>query len=102
MTSKKGDKLIQYCCRTLPSEEDTVVQWNVVGEAGGIGGGECADPRTCVSHNNTLTISYVHPEDRGLYSCSASNSQGNTTREVHLEVKVNNSLPPYENKPKGA
>ena len=74
--------------RILPSEEETLVQWNVVGGVDGVGGGECADSRTCVSPNNTLTIAYVHPEDRGRYSCSAYNSQGNTTREVHLEVKV--------------
>ena len=80
--------MILFCRRTLPSEEDTRVQWNVVGETVGLVSGECSDSRTCVSHNNTLSIAFVHPEDRGLYSCSASNSQGNTTREVHLEVKV--------------
>ena len=84
----KEEKVSLLCRRTLPSEEETVVEWNLVGHSLPVVAGECADSRACVSHNNTLTISYVHPEDRGLYSCSAYNSQGNTTREVHLEVKV--------------
>ena len=65
------------------------MEWNIVGEGDVVvKSGDCADSRTCVSLNNTLTIAYVHPEDRGSYSCSAYNPQGNTTREVHLEVKV--------------
>ena len=35
-----------------------------------------------------MTLSYVHPEERGVYTCLAYNNQGNDSREVHLEVKV--------------
>ena len=33
-----------------------------------------------------LTLSFLHPEDVGDYSCTATNSHGNNTRSVYLEV----------------
>ena len=34
-----------------------------------------------------MTLSFLHPEDVGDYSCTATNSHGNNTRSVYLEVR---------------
>ena len=46
--------------------------------------GSCApdQPRACVSLTGSLTVSYVHPEERGVYTCMAYNNQGNTSRDL--------------------
>ena len=44
--------------------------------------------RACVDISGDLRLSYVHPEDRGLYTCTALNTNGNFSRSVELEVKV--------------
>ena len=36
-----------------------------------------------------MTLSFLHPEDVGDYSCTATNSHGNNTRSVYLEVGKN-------------
>ena len=46
------------------------------------------DARACVDMLGDLRLSYVHPEDRGIYTCTASNTNGNFSRLVELEVKV--------------
>jgi len=51
--------------------------------------GECWTDRACVKEGR-LTLSFLHPEDVGDYSCTATNSHGNNTRSVYLEVKVLN------------
>ena len=35
-----------------------------------------------------LGLAYVHPRDRGLYSCLATNTAGTASRSLQLEVKV--------------
>ena len=34
-----------------------------------------------------MTLSFLHPEDVGDYSCTATNAHGNNTRSVYLEVR---------------
>lgn len=51
--------------------------------------GECWTDRACVKEGR-LTLSFLHPEDVGDYSCTATNAHGNNTRSVYLEVKVLN------------
>ena len=40
----------------------------------------------CDIKEGRLTLSFLHPEDVGDYSCTATNAHGNNTRSVYLEV----------------
>ena len=44
--------------------------------------------RVCVATDGSLGLAYVHPRDRGLYTCLASNTAGTAARSLTLEVKV--------------
>ena len=44
--------------------------------------------RVCVATDGSLGLAYVHPLDRGLYTCLASNTAGTAARSLTLEVKV--------------
>ena len=44
-------------------------------------------PRACVK-DGRLSLSFLHPEDVGDYTCTASNIHGNNSRSVYLEVQV--------------
>ena len=48
---------------------------------------ECFEERHCVREGK-LSLGFLHPEDAGGYSCAAKNKHGNSSRKVHLEVKV--------------
>ena len=43
--------------------------------------------RACVKEGR-LSLSFLHPEDVGDYTCTASNIHGNNSRSVYLEVQV--------------
>ena len=49
----------------------------------------CKEPITIKSvfKEGRLTLSFLHPEDVGDYSCTATNAHGNNTRSVYLEVR---------------
>ena len=70
--------------------EEPVIRWSLPGDDQEVRPGSCApgQPRACVTTSGSMTLSYVHPEERGVYTCLAYNNQGNDSREVHLEVKV--------------
>ena len=46
-----------------------------------------AFPNNGVKKEGRLTLSFLHPEDVGDYSCTATNAHGNNTRSVYLEVR---------------
>ena len=85
------------------SNVDTVVEWELPGtrfrSPVSVSPGSCGHGqhrRACVDSSGALTLSYVHPEDRGHYTCRAGNELGNFSRSVQLEVKVscdNNDSP---------
>ena len=51
--------------------------------------GECWTDRACVKEGR-LSLSFLHPEDVGDYTCTASNVHGNNSRTVYLEIEVLN------------
>ena len=84
-------QIIHWHLRVLGGEgEEPVIRWSLPGDGQEVRPGSCApdQPRACVSLSGSMTLSYVHPEERGVYTCLAYNNQGNDSREVHLEVKV--------------
>ena len=80
---------LTWLCKMVGSRKGTIV-WTIP-QGQELGEGECWEDRACVREGR-ITLSFIHPEDAGDYTCSAKNSHGNNNRTVHLEVKVINSF----------
>ena len=76
---------LTWLCKMVGSSKGTIV-WTIP-QGQELGEGECWQDRACVREAR-MTISFIHPEDGGDYTCIAKNNHGNSSRTVYLRVKV--------------
>ena len=75
---------LTWLCKTVGSEAGTNA-WTIPhGQM--LSDGEYSRERHCVQEGNCPFS--LHPEDSGGNSCAAENKHGNSSRKVHLEIKV--------------
>jgi len=75
---------LTWLCRIVGSSRSRL-EWELT-DGTVLREGECSG-RVCIAEG-VLTISYLHPEDRGQYTCKAEDNQGQDTRTVNLDVKM--------------